>query len=228
MDLETRIEAFPLPPSNSWSAKYEPVAEGDDGGDQPVVRPHTRTTERVMSYLDGSRVERVSGTTEGSCRSRELVKSYAWRQMTSTTRESKWILWLDFCDEERRVVLQVTEGHLVALIGWAVAEREAGRRQVSSSSIPQYIRAVQQMQLLTIGTPVQKFAFVSLVRRAYEKWEEETYPKATFRSGIAASEVRNVWLLGMESATSSTVSDFAMVVFSYCVNGLRQSSVWSI
>jgi len=144
------------------------------------------------------------------------------------SRNSQWGAWLSFCDDEDRVPLPVTEAHLVAFVGWLAVERERGRRSVGSSSIPQYISAVRQMQLLLTGTPVPSYPMMVHVLRGYARWEEAKYPKQDVRCGVPASVVQRVWGLGMRSATTSVVRDAAMCVFAYCFNGLRESSVASL
>ena len=51
-------------------------------------------------------------------------------------------------------MLPVTEAHLVAFIGWLAAGGEAGCRALSSTSIPQHLSAVREMQLHALGVAV--------------------------------------------------------------------------
>lgn len=84
------------------------------------------------------------------------------------------------------------------------------------------------MQVLLTGTQVAKYPFLVHVLRAYERWEEENYPALATRCGIPATVVQAVWGLGMSTRTPSTLRDCALVVFAYCLNGLRDSSVISL
>lgn len=157
-----------------------------------------------------------------------LVRQYAWSTRTESTRNSQWLAWVEFCEQEGRPLLPATEAHFVAYVGWLMGERIAERRSVSSRSLPQYFSAVRTMHSTLLGTAVPDFPFLPMVVRAYTKWEEEAFPQPTVRLGVPATMMQQVWSLGMSSESPSLVRDCAMLTFSYCMNGLRESSVLSI
>lgn len=83
-------------------------------------------------------------------------------------------------------------------------------------------------QTLT-SEPVPAFPFISHVLRGYRRWEEEQFPKAEHRLGLPATIMQQVWFDGMaENADARAVRDASMLVLSYCLNGLRESSVLSL
>lgn len=175
-------------------------------------------------------VRRIGTNTpsRGLERSASLLREYAWSDRTVTTRNSQWKAWVCFCEEEGRTILPVTEAHFIAFIGWLTMEREGGRRSVSSASIPQYLNAVRQMQLATMGYEVPPYPLVNVVIRGYTRWEEEKFPQQEVRCGVPASVVQQIWALGMSTESPPVVRDASMCVFAFCLNGLRESSVESL
>lgn len=122
----------------------------------------------------------------------------------------------------------MTEGSLVAFIGWLRLERDRNGRKAGAASLPQYLSAVRQMQLVLTGEQVPPYPFLNHVIRAYKKWEEEQHPSEEIRCGIPADSVQAIWALGMQSTSSMEVRDCCACVFAYCFNGLRESSVMSL
>ena len=130
--------------------------------------------------------------------------------------------------EDDRQPVPVTEGSLVAFIGWLKMSRERGTRQVGASSIPQYLSAVRRMHELYTGRAVPVFPFLESVIRAYGKWEEAEYPKDLVRCGVDAEKMLRIWNLGMQAPTLGVLRDCAVCVFSYCLNGMRESSTMTL
>lgn len=164
----------------------------------------------------------------GMARAAELLRAYAWQDRTTRTRNSQWDCWVTFCEAEDRPLLPVTEAHMISYIGWLMQEREAGRRAVGHSSLPQYLSAVRQMQRTVTGDSMPDFPLVSHLLRAYGRWEEEKYPRRAVRCGIPASVVQQIWGLGMSTDDPNVLRDAAVCVFAYCMNGLRESSVLTV
>lgn len=182
----------------------------------------------ALADAAGGRVASQLGHTAAGAMSARLLTDYAWSDRTTTSRNSQWKSWVEFCHEDQRPVLPVSEAHFVAFIGWLAVEREAGRRQVSSRSIPQYLSAVRGMQVVLYGTPVPSFPFVWHVLRGYRRWEEEHYPQREVRCGIPATVVQQICAFGIATDSLPLLRDAAVCCFSYCMNGLRESSVVSL
>lgn len=144
------------------------------------------------------------------------------------TRNQQWNTWLEFCEEDGRRPLPVTEAHFVAFIGWLTLERGRGGHQICSSSVPQYMSAVRQMQLTLTGVSVQSYPFVQHVLRAYKRWEEDKLPMSSVRCGISADSMQRIWGLGMSTTSIRMLRDTAACVLAFCFNGLRESSVLSL
>ena len=161
-------------------------------------------------------------------RSVQILESYGWSSWTTRTINSQWRVWQEFCIDDNRQPLPVTEAHFVAFIGWLYEERRVGRRRIGSSSIPQYFSAFRQRQLTTAGNPVPDFPYVKHVLRAFSRWEEQEFPVASVRVVINASQIKAIWELGMTSQNRNVIRDAAMCVFAYSLNGLRESSVASL
>ena len=126
-------------------------------------------------------------------------------------------------------MLPVNKSNFIAYIGWLANEREAGRRNVSSSSIPQYPSAVRYMRINLTSDPVPDYPFLSNVLRGYRRWEGAKLPKVDHRLGIPAGVMQQVWFDGMKENVNPRVArDAAMLVLSYSLNGLRESSVLSL
>lgn len=190
----------------------------------------TRSTARLASLASGAdlHVASVAGASVSAIHAAELVTKFAWSGRTELTRDSQWKAWVEFCAEDDRQPLPVTEGSLLAFIGWLKMSKERGTRSVGSSSIPQYLSAVRRMHELYTGRPVPTYPFVDVVIRAYGKWEEQQYPKESVRCGIDATIMLRVWNLGMHTPSLYMLRDCAVCVFTYCMNGLRESSTMSM
>lgn len=120
------------------------------------------------------------------------------------------------------------EGAFVSFIGTLQLAREVGSRQVSAASLPQYVSAIRQLQIAMTKVPVPDFPMVPHVMRGYARLEEANFPQDEVRCGISADIMMKVWALSMSSPTLSTIRDCAASVFSFCFNGLRESTVMSI
>jgi hypothetical protein len=84
------------------------------------------------------------------------------------------------------------------------------------------------MHLMLAGTPVPPCPLLAHTLRAYERWEEESFPHLEVRLGVSASIIQLVWTAGMcPDAVLSTVRDCTAVVLGFCL-GLRESSVLSL
>ena len=131
------------------AAELEPSMAPADGRSQPVT---TRGRRRMQLSATGvAHVERIAGPTPGASQAAQLVAEYAWSERTKATRNQQWKTWLYFCDEDGRPPLTVTEAHFVSFLGWLMLERQRGGRQIGSTSVPQYMSAVRQMQLTLTG-----------------------------------------------------------------------------
>ena len=194
-----------------------------------VSRGEPRIGARAAGRMDlaDAAFERIGALrpTPGLLRSSVLLADFTWNTRTGRSRNSQWKVWVEFCRQEKRALLPATEAHFVAFIGWLASEREAQPRQVSSSSLPQYFSAVRQMQVILTGTLVRLYPFVANVTRAFARWEGKTYPQRKVRIGVAASVVQGIWRVVMQTGDPSRLRDVAMVMFAYCFNGLRESSV---
>ena len=157
-----------------------------------------------------------------------LLEQYAWSDRTDASRHSQWRAWLEFCASDDLPVLPVTDAHFLSFVGWLGVEREAGRRSVGSASIPQYLSAVRQMQLLLTGVPVTPYPMMVHVLRGYRRREELNFPQQTVRCGIRATLLKRICHLGLTTDTQSLLRDASMCVLSYIMNGLRESSVVSV
>lgn len=209
-----------------WASSAQPELEAPAGGSEPRIG--TRAAGRMV--LADAALERMGALrpTRGLLRSSQLLADFAWSTRTERSRNSQWKAWVEFCTAENRALLPATEAHFVAFIGWLASEREARRRQVGSSSLAQYFSAVRQMQVILTGVPVPTYPFVAHVTRAYARWEEENYPQKEVRVGVSASVVQAIWGFGMQTGDPSKLRDAAMVMFAYCFNGLRESSVLTL
>ena len=126
------------------------------------------------------------------------------------------------------LLCQCREGHLIGFIGWLEHDREANRRTVGSTSLPQYISAVRQMQQVSMGVPLPNYALVPVLLRANGKWEEAKCPQAVVLTGIASQVRQQVWGMGMSTQSLSLLRDAAVCLFAYAMSGLRESSVMTI
>ena len=105
---------------------------------------------------------------------------------------------------------------------------EAGRRTVSSASLPQYLSAIRQMYLVLCGAPVPSCPFVWHVLRGYKRWEEDNLLRRDVRCGLSASTPQYIWAHGMGTNHLGILRDSAMCVFAFCMSALRESSVASL
>lgn len=64
----------------------------------------------------------------------------------------------------------MTEGALLAYIGWLADERDAQRRDVSPASLAQYLSCVRRMHKNITGTPLLDMPYVTTAVRAYGMW----------------------------------------------------------
>lgn len=171
--------------------------EPSEGSQTPRIRMKRAQTTLQLTDAAMTRLANDAGVLAASAKARELVRDYAWSGRTLSTRSSQWRAWVEFCETETQNPLPISEAHLVGFIGWLALEREAGRRNVSSTSIPQYLSAARQMQIALTGLAPPQFPFVKHAHRAYKKWEEEDFPKLEVRMGITADVVQRIWYLGM-------------------------------
>lgn len=190
----------------------------------------TRSTARLATLSAGAaaQIGSVAGSSESARHAAELVAQYAWSERTESSRQSQWKAWVEFCTEDDRQPIPVTEGNLVAFIGWLKLSRERGTRQVGVTSIPQYVSAVRRMHELYTGRAVPSYPFLESVIRAYGKWEEGNFPKELVRCGVDAQKMLMIWNLGMQTPLLSILRDCAVCVFAYCLNGLRESSTMTL
>lgn len=96
-------------------------------------------------------------------------------------------------------------------------EREAGRRSITSASMPQYLSAVRQMQMASLGYAVSSLPIISAAIRGYKKLEEENYHKSETRIGIFAVAIQKIWELCMSNYSPSQLRDSAACVFDFCM-----------
>ena len=161
-------------------------------------------------------------------KSASLLCDFAWSDRTVASRNSQWNCLVEYCDVARLAPIPVSEAHLIRFIGWLAQERGANRRRVGSTSSPQYISAVRQMQQVSMGVPVPNYALVPVLLRAYGKWEEANFPQAAVRNGISSQVMQQVWGMGMYTQSPSLLRDAAVCLFAYVMNGLRESLVMTI
>lgn len=128
----------------------------------------------------------------------------------------------------RLAPMPVLEALLIGFVDWLAQEREANRRRVGNTSLPQYIGAVQQMQQVTMGISVPNYALVPVLLRAYGKWEEANVSQAAVCNGISSQVMHQVLGIGMSTTSPSLLRDAAACMFAYAMNGLRESSVMTI
>lgn len=58
--------------------------------------------------------------------------------------------------------------------------------------------------------------------------EEYHFPKPAVQYGVTATIVQQIWALRILWTSPATIRDCSMIVFSFCMNEIPQSSVWSI
>lgn len=115
-----------------------------------VSRPEVQSTVSNLTIGKvGSSVhllENISGIGVAASISGRLYSYYAWGDRTITSRHSQWDTRVEFCIGKKREILPVTQGHFISFIGWLANKRHERRKKISSSSIPQYLSAVHQIQ----------------------------------------------------------------------------------
>lgn len=204
------------------SPEVEPVLEDSDAGSERRVG--VRASSRMSIADEAVRRIGMMEMTPGLTRATSLLKEYAWCDRTKSSRNSQWNCWVKFCEDEGRNTLPITEAHLLEVN----ARTRTNRRSVGHASLLQYLSAVNQMHRMVCGEEPPSFPLVSHAIRAYGKWEEDNYPKPDVRIGIPASVVQLIWGMGMSTEDPSILHDAAMVLFAFCMNGLRESSVTTI
>ena len=157
-----------------------------------------------------------------------LRRDFAWSVRTVSSGNSQCKCWVEYYDAARLAPMPVSGAHLIGFIGWLAQEREANRRRVGSTSLPQYISAMRQMQQVSMGVPVPNYAMVPVLLQAYGKWEEANFPQAAVRNGISSQVMHQVWGMGMSTQSPSLLRDAAVCLFAYVMNGLRESSVMTV
>lgn len=146
--------------------------------------------------------------TKGMLRSAELLADYAWSGRAGATRKSQRRNRVIFCSLEKRKVLPVKKANLIVFLVWLMSERENGRRNVGSASLQQYSELFDKWRWLLMGRRK-----VSLLKS---------------RCGVLAAVMQAVWGLGTATDSIGVMHDCAMLVFAFCLNGLRDSSVTSV
>jgi hypothetical protein len=172
-------------------------------------------------------------TTGGGDRARRLLDDLAWGTRTGGSRSSQWAAYVEFCKQERRALVPVTESQLFAYVGWLATEREAGRPSISAKSLPQYLSAVRVVSraIFTPDMPSEdrpmSMPILQAFIRAYAQWEAQSFAQLTHRGGVPADVIQAVWVNGMQSALPDVIREAAAVVTAY-VLGLRELSVMSL
>jgi site-specific recombinase XerC len=167
----------------------------------------------------------------GAARARRLLKDFAWSTGTIGSRSTQWKAHLEFCGHEWRTTVPVNESQLVSYEGWLAIEREAGRRSVSTASLPQYISAVRVVaklffdgqEALTAG----RMPILKALLRSYGQWEARSIPRLTHRGGVSADIIQAIWANAMQSEDGVVIRDAAAVILFYVLE-LRESSVMSL
>lgn len=111
----------------------QPQMSSVDVGSQSRVSP----TAQCLALADTALSRLVSPSpSPRMLMSSRLLCYFSWSERTSSSRSSQWRTWIEFCTADGRPLLPGTEAHFIAYVMWFVSEREAGRRTVSSSSLP--------------------------------------------------------------------------------------------
>lgn len=163
-----------------------------------------------------------------------LVAEYAWAAGTIRSRGSQWRAYLEFCTVSGRSAVPVTaskvsEGALLAYIGWLADEHEAGRRNVAPASLAQYVSCVRTMHKHLTGQPMADMPYLTVATRAYGMWYVDARRgPGRQRRGVAAGTLQGIWVAAMApDADLRTVQAAALLLTTYCL-GLRASSAVSI
>jgi hypothetical protein len=132
-------------------------------------------------------------TTGGAARARRLLDDFAWDTRTIGSRSTQWAADVEFCGLERRAIVPGNESQLLAYVGWLAMEREARRRSVSSTSLPQYLSAVRVIArsifTFSAGQAAATSEHLSILQallRAYVQWDAQSFPQLTHRGEIPA------------------------------------------
>lgn len=146
----------------------------------PLAVTHTGQEQRknVLGQLAAAHVREPTGFTPCGLFVAEFVQHCAWSTRTYTRINSQSKCYKIFSDDDGRDPLPISEGHLLAFIGWLKSERMAVRRGVATKSVPQYLNAIRTMHRFYIGSPSQQFSFLKIALWAYKKWKEVRFPSS--------------------------------------------------
>lgn len=161
-------------------------------------------------------------------RASALLCAFGMNDRTAVTKSSKWKCYVEYCNADGLDPLPSTEAHLLGYVGWLAEQRERNLRSVAHSSLPTYLSTVRTTHLQVLGEPMPAHPMVKHAVGAYKSWEETAFPAPSRRLGLSAAILKEIWTLGMQTVDLATLRDAAMVVFSYVMSGLRDSSVVSI
>ena len=84
------------------------------------------------------------------------------------------------------------------------------------------------MYELYTGRQLPSYPFLESVIRAYGKWEEGNDPEDLVRCDVNTQKMLMIWNLAMRARVLSVLRDCAVCVFSYYLNGLRESSTMTL
>lgn len=84
------------------------------------------------------------------------------------------------------------------------------------------------MHVMSVGTPIPEYPLIHQILRGNARWEEQSFPRPEVRFGISAEILRRICALGITTDSVGMIRNAAASVFSYCMSGLRESSVVSI
>lgn len=119
--------------------------------------------------------------------------------------------YISLCDDDIRVLLPLTEGHVFDFLGCLNTERLSCRRRVAAKSVLQYLSAILIMQNLYILSLTLHFTFVYVAHRANRKWEKNLFPAPLVLNGTPADVLQNIWHLGMRTKSMGTLLDVALL-----------------
>ena len=143
------------------------VQDGESEVAPPASGSELRVSVRAAHRLQlaDSVIERLGALPSGPGmhKAASLLRDFAWSDRTAASRNSQWKCWVEYCDAARLAPRPVSEAHLIGFIEWLAQEREANRRRVGSTSLPQYISAMRQMQQVLMGVPVPNYALVPVL-----------------------------------------------------------------
>jgi hypothetical protein len=177
-------------PEHQDAPSATPTGRRMDGDSlaQPGMAPaDARDQLAVVAF---SYRERSGMTTGGADRARRLLDDFALDTRTVGSRSSQWAAYVEFCKQERRALVPVSESQLLAYVGWLAMEREAGRRSVSAKSLPQYLPAVRVVSRATFTPDMppedrpMSMPILQALIRAYAQWEAQSFPQLTHCGGV--------------------------------------------